>query len=311
LKSRINCDGRKERRLPLLETCSLRETGVLMAQPGTKFHQTRISGQIIIDEVIRNMELGKLEMGYSILLPCIFSVYLHPDDYARIAGVQEIIKEDARRVLSARMAEWNRGGSLLRRGARGALGGKVRKDFRIAQSDWWIEFFADTEGAVPPGDVEIHSELNDIAQPGYRGVKTTLIEREPSVTSARVARDRAERAPTRLLTTRRQSEVFAEIRYQDDSGPQTYLVTQNEISIGRGGEDLWVDLPLYTNEEVSREHLRLRRDPTTGAFTLLDKSRNGTWINGRRLARGTEEKLPDRAEIGVAEVLKLAFEVRR
>jgi hypothetical protein len=285
-----------------------------MAQTGTRFPQTRISGQIIIDEIIRNMELGRLEMGYSILLPCIFSVYLHPDDYARIAGVQEIIKEDARRVLSARLAEWNRGGSLFRRGARknGTGGGtRTRKDYRIAQSDWWIEFYADTEGSVPAGDVEIHSELNDVTQPGYRGVKTTLIEREPSVTSARVASDRAQRAPLRAQATRRQSEVFAEIRYQDDSGPQTYYVTQNEISIGRGGEDLWVDLPLYTNEEVSREHLRLRRDPATGAFSLLDKSRNGTWINGRRLARGSEEKLPDRAEIGVAEVLKLSFEARR
>ena len=271
-----------------------------MAQSGTKYPQTRISGQIIIDEVIRNMELGRLEMGYSILLPCLFSVYLHPDDYARIAGVQEIIKEDAKRVLSARLAEWNRG-SVFRKGR-----GASRKDFRIAQ-DWSIEFYADTEGSVPAGDVEIHSELNEVAQPGYRGVKTTLIEREPSVTSLRVASDRANRSSV----TRRQSEVFAEIRYQDESGPQTYFVTQNEISIGRGGEDLWVDLPLYTNEEVSREHLRLRRDPATGAFTLLDKSRNGTWINGRRVARGAEEKLPDRAEIGVAEVLKLTFEARR
>jgi len=268
-----------------------------MAQTGTKLPQTRISGQTIIDELIRNMELGRLEMGYSILLPCIFSVYLHPDDYGRIAGVQDIIKEDAKRTLSARLAEWNGRSSRFRRGA-------ARKDFRIAQNDWSIEFFADTEGAVPPGDVEIHSELNETAQPGYRGVKTTLIEREPSVTSARVARDRE--------STRRQpAKVFAEIRYQDDSGPQTYFVTQNEISIGRGGEDLWMDLPLYTNEEVSREHLRLRRDASTGAFTIIDKSRNGTWLNGRRLGRGAEEKLPDRAEIGVAEVVKLSFEARR
>ncbi|MGO9256570.1 MAG: FHA domain-containing protein [Bryobacteraceae bacterium] len=267
-----------------------------MPQTGTKFPQTRISGQIIIDEIVRNMELGRLEMGYSILLPCIFSIYLHPDDYARIAGVQEIIRDDAKRVLSARLAEWNGRGSLFRRGG-------PRKDFRIAQSDWSIEFFADTEGSVPPGDVEIHSELNDVQQPGYRGVKTTLIEREPSVTSARVAHDRG--------TRRQAGNVFAEIRYQDDSGPQTYFVTQNEISIGRGGEDLWVDLPLYTNDEVSREHLRLRRDPATGAFTLLDKSRNGTWLNGRKLGRGAEEKLPDRAEIGVAEVVKLSFEARR
>jgi FHA domain-containing protein len=245
------------------------------------------------------MELGRLEMGYTILLPCIFSVYLHPDDYARLAGVQEIIKDDARRVLSARMAEWN-SGKRFRRGP--------RKQYRIAQNDWWIEMFADTEGAVPAGDVEIHSELNDVPQPGYRGVKTTLIERDSSVTSARVVRDREN---TRRMPDRTPDKVFGEIRYQDDSGPQTYFITQNEVSIGRGGEQLWVDLALYTNEEVSREHLQLRRDPASGGFRIMDKSRNGTWLNGKRLARGVEQALPDRAEIGVAEALKLSFEARR
>jgi hypothetical protein len=198
-------------------------------------NQTRISGQTIIDELIRNMEVGKLEMGYSILLPCIFSVYLHPDDYARVIAVNDLLRDDAKRALSARMAEWNAADKpLFRRGA-------TRKQYRIAQSDWSIDLFPDSEGAVPPGDVEIHSELNDVAQPGYRGAKTTLIDREPSVTAARVARDRE--------STRRQPDkVFAEIRYHDDSGPQTFFVTQNEISIGRGGEELWVDLPLYTSE---------------------------------------------------------------
>lgn len=237
-------------------------------------------------------------MGYSILLPCLFSVYLHPEDFARLASVQQLIKEDARRALSARMAEWNARPALFRRGS------KERKEYRIAQGDWWIELFADTENAVPPGDVEIHSELNEVRQPGYRGVKTTLIEREPAVTAARVARDRE--------NTRRQGEnIFAEIRYEDDSGPQTYFVTQNEIGIGRGGDDLWVDLPLYTGDEVSREHLRLRRDPASGRFTLTDQSRNGTWLNGRRLSRGVEEQLPDRAEIKVAGGLKLSFELRK
>jgi hypothetical protein len=268
-----------------------------MAHSGQKLPQTRISGQTIIDELIRNMELGRLEMGYSILLPCLFSVYLHPDDFARLAGVQDLIKEDAKRVLGARMAEWNANKSVFRRGP-------APKVFRIAQNDWWIEFFPDTEGAVPPGDVEIHSELNDVAQPGYRGAKTTLIEREPAVRPETVARDRK--------STRRMAEkIFAEIRYKDDSGPQTFLVTQNEVSIGRGGEDLWVDLPLYASDEVSREHAKLRRDPASGAFTLVDNSRNGTWLNGRRLARGAEEKLPERAEIGIAEVLKLSFEARK
>ena len=242
------------------------------------------------------MELGRLELGYSILLPCLFSVYLHPDDYNRLAGVQDIIKEDARRALTARMAEWNKKGVFRRGGA--------RKEYRIAQSTWWIEFFSDPENAVPPGDVEIHSELNDVVQPGYRGTKTTLIERQPTVTAARVVQDRE--------GTRRQADrVYAEIRYIDDSGPQTYFVTQNEISVGRGGDNVWVDLPLYSSDQVSREHLRLRRDPLTGAFAITDQSRNGTWLNGRRLPNGSEAPLPDRAEIRVAEVITLSFETRK
>jgi len=267
-----------------------------MAQTG-KPQQGRINGQIIIDQLVRNMELGQFEMGYSVLVPCIFSIYLHPDDYTRLAAIQDLIRDDAGRALAARLAEWNSKPPLFKRG-------KKQKLYRIARHEWWMEFFADSEDVVPAGDVEIHSELNDVPQPGYRGVKTTLIDRETSVTSARVARDRT-------LTRRNPDKVFAEIKYEDDSGPQNYFVTQNEVIIGRGGEDLSVDLPLYTNDEVSREHLRLRRDPSTGGFTVADNSRNGTWLNGRKLARGVEEPLPDRARIQVAEVITLSFEVKR
>jgi hypothetical protein len=270
---------------------------VLVFSMTVKPQQARINGQIIIDQLVRNMELGQFEMGYSVLAPCIFSVYLHPDDYKRLASIQDLIKEDAARALAAHLTQWNRKQPLFKRG-------KKQKLYRIARHDWWIEFFADSEGVVPAGDVEIHSELNDVPQPGYRGIKTTLIEREPSVTEARVARDRT-------LTRRGADQIFAEIRYEDDSGPQSYFVTQNEITIGRGGQDLSVDLPLYTNDEVSREHLRLRRDPATGGFTVSDNSRNGTWLNGRKLARGTEEPLPDRARIQVADVITLSFEVKK
>jgi hypothetical protein len=267
-----------------------------MAQSGTAHPQARVSGQIIIDELIRNMELGRLELGYSILVPCIFSVYLHPDDYARLISVQELIREDAERALNARLTEWNAKSGLLRRNA-------VRKTYRIAQNGWWIGLFSDSESTVPPGDVEIHSELNDVSQPGYRGAKTTLLDRAPSVTSLRVVKDREN---TRHLGAR----AFAEIRYRDDSGPQTFLMTQNEVTIGRGGDDLWVDLALYTTDEISREHVRLRRDAASGAFKIKDLSRNGTWLNGRRLTNGSEVTLPDRAEISLAEVVKLSFEAR-
>src|SRR6266568_2067955 len=105
--------------LPMEEVC--------MAQSGTTPPVTRINGQTIIDELIRNMELGRLELGYSILVPCIFSVYLHPDDHARLSGVHDIIREDAKRALNARLAQWNGKSGLLRRNA-------GRKTYRIAQN---------------------------------------------------------------------------------------------------------------------------------------------------------------------------------
>jgi FHA domain len=264
--------------------------------------QGKISGRIIIEQLIRNMELGQFEMGYSILTPCLFSLYLHPDDYARLTGVFDLIREDAKKALSSRLGQLNAKPAL---GFVGRRSGKDRKPYKIACKDWTFEFFPDSEGVVPLGDVEIHSELNETPQPGYHGTKTTLLDREPSVGSitGRIAGVRPE--------TRESGErVFAEIRYEDDSGPQLFLMTQEEISVGRGGDEAQVSLALYTNDEVSREHLRVRRDPARRRFVIVDQSMNGTWLNGKRLARGVEEVLPPKAQINVAEVITLQFEAR-
>jgi hypothetical protein len=91
-----------------------------MAQSGSKNPPGRIRGQTIVSELIRNMELGRLEMAYTVLLPCIFSVYLHADDYARLAGVEEHIREDAGRPPRQK--------PRFRKG--------THKEFKIATADW-------------------------------------------------------------------------------------------------------------------------------------------------------------------------------
>ena len=267
-----------------------------MAQPEQAPGESKFSGQTIIGELLRNMDLGRFELAYSILLPCVFRVYLHPEDHARLQGVMDLIVEDASRALRSRVTELNRrgGNGVLRRSA------KAFKEFKIASRDWIIDLLPDAE--VPSGNVEIHSELAEVAQPGYRGVKTTLTGREPTVTQPR---------PAPAVTRRDSERVYAEVRYEDDSGPQTYLVTQNEVRVGRGGDHLQMDLVLYANDEVSRDHLLLRRDPATGEFRIVDQSTNGTWLDGRRLKRGVEEVLPEQAQLKVAEVINLAFETRR
>jgi len=269
--------------------------------------QGKISGRVIIEQLVRNMELGQFEMGYSVLVPCIFSLYLHPEDYARLTGVFDLIREDAKRALASRLEQWNAkplGLGVIR-------GGKQRKPYKIAGKDWAFEFFPDSEDVVPVGDVEIHSELNETPQPGYHGAKTTLLDREPSVGTI-TGKTAATGKTAGAQTEARQpgDNAYAEIRYEDDSGPQLYLMTQDEISIGRGGDDVQVNVALYSNDEVSREHLRVRRDPAQGRFWIVDKSMNGTWLNGKRLPRGVEEILPGRAKISVAEVITLNFEAK-
>jgi hypothetical protein len=273
----------------------------------------KISGRIIIDQLIRNMDLGQFELGYSILVPCIFSLYLHPEDHARLRGLFDLIREDARKALAARLAELNAkplGGLVPGFGPRRAA--KTRKPYKIACKDFNFEFLPDSEGVVPLGDVEIHSELNETPQPGYHGTKTTLLDREPSAgaITGRAAGARAETHPFETATDHPADRVYAEIRYEDDSGPQLYLMTQDEISVGRGGDGAQVSLALYTNDEVSREHLRVRRDAGQKSFLIVDHSMNGTWLNGKRLQRGVAQPLPAKSEISVAEVITLQFEAR-
>jgi hypothetical protein len=262
--------------------------------------ETKLSGHLIIGELIRNMELGKFDMNYSVLLPCIFTVYLNPQDHATLGTILNLVLDDARRALRDRVTQLNSPPKILGLPRKG----KAAKEHKIACHDWYIEFLPDSE--VPVGDIEIHSELNETAEPGYRGMKTTLIGREPT------AAPRAEHATTqRVASTKRADTIYADVKYEDDSGPQVYPVTQNRVRMGRGGEDQPMDLALYTTDEVSREHAVIRRDPATGTFFITDSSTNGTTLNGKKLQKGVEQPLPERSEIGLGGVLKLDFEVRK
>jgi hypothetical protein len=266
-----------------------------VTQRGLTLSPANLSGKTIIDQVLRNAEAGQFELGYTVLVPCIFNLYLHPADYARLSGIFPHIRDDARRGLQDRIAQLNQPSSrsLVFRSR------KFEKEYKIAGSDFVFEFFSDDDGSVPLGDVEIHSELAETPRPGFHGVRTTLIERDPSV-----------RIDAPVAANLASERVYAEIRYEDDSGPQIFFVTQDEVSIGRGGDGRIVDLALYSDEEISREHLRLRRDPARNRFVIVDRSMNGTVVDGRKLVRDIEETLPPKAVIALAEHLKIQFEQR-
>ena len=115
--------------------------------------------------------------------------------------------------------------------------------------------------------------------------------------------------------------VFATLTFEDNSGPRTHAVTQSQVVIGRGGAGYWVDLRVDAAPDVSREHVRLRRDASTGQFFLKDLSLYGTTLNGERVASSIdasggarrdvniEVPLPPVARIGLADMVFLEFRV--
>ena len=78
--------------------------------------------------------------------------------------------------------------------------------------------------------------------------------------------------------------AFATLTYEDNSGRHTHVVKESQLMIGRGGAGYWVDLRIDAAKDVSREHVRLRRDEATGQFFAKDLSTYGTTINGQRIA---------------------------
>jgi len=119
------------------------------------------------------------------------------------------------------------------------------------------------------------------------------------------------------------TRALARLSYDDDAGTHEYAVVKASVSIGRGGLTYPVDIRVVSSPDVSREHARIRHDPEAGHFCLIDLSTLGTTVDGQRVPRGFDEvdgskrengveiALPDRARIGLANVVFLDFRVER
>jgi len=270
--------------------------------------EPRVTGEEILSEIVRNMEAGLFRIRYTTLVPAVFRVYLHPDDYEPIRGAVPFLAAEIKRVLAERLTGWNARPGLLQRLAGGA---GPRTEYKILAEDWTVEFYPETEGQLARGDIEIYSELGAPPKPEYgAGSMTRRITR----------RDAEGRTTSREEHIPAAGPAFARIRYQDGAGTHEYAVTTNQVVVGRGGKAYWVDLRLDAPPDVSREHCRIRRDPASGRFYLKDVSQFGTTVNGQPVPssietvdgkpqdKNVEFPLPDRARIGLANMLFLDFE---
>lgn len=274
---------------------------------------TRRAARDIIDAVVANMRAGCEPLKYSVLAPSRFTVYLHPVEFARLHEIAPLVQEEAARALTEELERMNRHSRVGR--LVGRLSQRRQSPLRNPAGEWHIELVADADGELEEGDLLVDSELALPGRPelalGERTRRITTVRRGPqTITSEQTTPNAHATDPSRLL---------AEISYHDDAGHHVFEVRRESLTIGRGGRAFPVDLRIVSSADVSRAHVRLRRDPQTGRFQLVDLSTLGTTLDGRHVPRGyevvdgnrrengAETPLPDCARIGLAETVFLEF----
>ena len=278
--------------------------------------EARITGAEIIEEILRNMEEGLEPLKYTVLAHGVYRVVLHPQDYERLQGVFPRIRDEASRALDEGLARLNKPRRLPL--GRLSLGGPKAK-YESATGSWEIGFVADPDEELSPGDVVIVSLLAYPIEAGRgAGTPTRRIVTRRGEAGARVELTEtpaASGAPTA-------GSVLARIQYEDAAGPHSFDMTKDQVVIGRGGATHWCDLQLDASHDVSREHVRLRRDPGSGRFFLKNMGRLGTTVDGvdvprsidetsgEKVDRNIEVELPPVAKIGLAGVFFLRFEAQ-
>jgi hypothetical protein len=267
----------------------------------------------LIEAVVDNMRKNLEPLKYSTLAPSRFTVYMHPTEYARLEGIIPILEGQTVRALADELHQLNRRSPIKRWLERLTRDHESQVD--NAGAEWLVEFRADPDGDMNEGDLLIDSELVLPAKPelgvGERTRRISTIHTGHRTTTREHTVNRATPAAA--------SPVFARIIYDDTSGQHSRDVVKDSVTIGRGGVAYPVDIRIVSSVDVSREHARIRRDPQTGRFYLIDLSSLGTTLNGRHVPRGYEERegakrengvetpLPDTARIGLADLVFLDF----
>jgi hypothetical protein len=277
-----------------------------------RVNTSRRPARDLIDAVLENMRHNLEPLRYSTLAPSRYLVYLHANEYARLEGIVPILQEETARALAEALTALNTRSTLRRYTAR--FFGDGMAEVQNPGGEWHVEFLPDPDGELAEGDILIDSELLLPASP-----ELGVGERTRRITTVHSAH----RTTTREHVPERPPDispgVFARVVYEDQAGQHSYDVVKDSITIGRGGLTFPVDIKVVSSVDVSREHARIRRDPQTGRFFVIDLSSLGTTLNGRHIPRGydevdgnkkengTETPLGDQARIGLADTVYLQF----
>ena len=274
-----------------------------------------VTPEEIIHLILEEMQAGMCPSFYSNLVPSTFHVYLLPEDLERLRPLEQRMRDESIRALGERLSRLNKAGeSKLKIPLVPEKKGRKRYE---ALGEWSVEFHENTDDDAQETPLVIHSSFPFTSSSDDRiGTLTERVtKRRPDGQTSTTSTQRMGPVDSR----RGAGIVYANIEYEDETGAHTYQMTKDQIKIGRGAIDRWVDLKLNVKKDVSREHVQIRRDGGSGRFFIKDLSTLGTTVNGKRLAasiaqidgedvdKNIESPLPNKARIGLAGVLFMEF----
>ena len=272
----------------------------------------RVTPEEIVAAILVELDQRTATGYYTNYVPNVFKVYLYRQDYHDLLPLKDKIRDEAIRALHEELQRRN-GISVLALPLPFAKK-KARKRYE-AMGDWVVEFHSNEDDDAAENRLEVRGETSRPIEPGnLEGSPTVKVVRPELEDHARETRRTGV-----VHAVRPNAEAYARLTYEDDTGRHDFDMVKEEIKVGRGGPNEWVDLKLITTKDVSREHFQVRRDAQTGKFFIKDLSRFGTWVNMKRVLpsvevlngvetdKDIEEPLPAKAEINLADVITVHF----
>jgi hypothetical protein len=256
-----------------------------------------LQGKDIVDEVLFNCERGQFEFSERVIVPAVYHIFLHPEDFERLEAVVPAIQQECKDALNKRLRRLNRNRI-----------GRKRVEYGIQAQDWEIRVFANYQEDAEPGSVKVASSLAPAEEREFVGAVTVRVKRPqgmkaaassaPSTTSPNLdtrETKKASETPTAAADTQ---SAWATLNYRDDDGEKTFALVSASTIVGRGSA---ADVVIRNaREEVSRRHCRIRREAEGNAFMSDLSSANGTWVDGVRLEPKSEVVFRDGAAISLA-----------
>ncbi len=275
----------------------------------------RVTPEEIVEFVLQEMEAGICPTYYSNVVPSVYDIYLPAEDLERLRPLAQRMREETAIALGERLSKLNRAAEPKLKLPLGARNKRVKKYETLGE--WSIEFHENTDDEAGENPLVIHSMFPANAEGEDRaGMLTERVSKRR--TDGQTLTAATQRTPN-LDTRGAAGIVYANLAYEDETGVHTFQMTKDLLKIGRGSADHWVDLKLNAKKDVSREHVQIRRDPSTGQMFIKDLSTLGTTVDGKRLPpsiqridgeevdANVETPLSPKARIGLAGVLSIDF----